>query len=167
MKLGSELLYYPLHSKPMPQAYLNYGRMVRRNLGWNSFHLTCDIYRTSVHSWTSQPKLPCNWAKWGLSSHNSYLYFRCPTWNNTNCFQNMLLSPHCLSRAKKVTGSVTCQCCQDLVRQVPSSSSSDRKSIVIPGELFQCLSIYFILKIFSWFRPWACIFFFCYPLSPH
>lgn len=120
---------------------------------------TCDIYRTSVHSWTSQPKLPCSWAKWGLSSYNSCRYFCCPTWNNTNCFQNIFLSPYCLSKAKKVTGSVTCQCCQNLVRQVSSSSSSDKKSIVIPRELFQCLSIYSILKMFSLFWPWACRFF--------
>lgn len=126
---------------------------------------TCDIYRTSVHSWTSQTKLPCSWAKWGLSSYNSCWYFCCPTWNNTNCFQNIFLSPYCLSKAKTLGQvsldwhSVTCRCCQNLVRQVSSSSLSDKKSIVIPRELFQCLSIYSILKMFSLFWPWACRFF--------
>lgn len=47
-----------------------------------------------------------NCTKWTFPSYSSHCYFHCPACNDTNCSLNTSLSLHCLSRKKKMTGSV-------------------------------------------------------------
>ena len=96
-----------LHYKPMIQVRLSYGWMIRRNLGWNLFCLTCDIYKWKiVHRWSSQSKLPLQ-STGQNTSYSSHWYFHCPACSDTNYFLSTPLSLHFLSSEKKVTGSVS------------------------------------------------------------
>lgn len=128
--------------------------MIRRNLGCDSFCITRNIYRTEIQAnQLAKTFFTDSGAKWALFSYNSCDYFHCPLQTDTDWVPSMPPSPHCMSREKKVTGSVYPLAPSGFDQIGPILKW--QKSIMIPRKPFQCLSTYSVLKNSDLFQLWA------------